>query len=68
MPERVTARRNSRNYGGFCKSAVKGFSAVLRMDLKLYDDQCFAEQSYLYFYLFFLIFYLETVILEKREK
>jgi len=62
MPERVTTRRNSRNYGGLCKSAVKGFSAVLRMDLKFYDDQCFAEQSCRVFSDISLIFYPEMTI------
>ena len=33
-----------------------------------YLNQCFAKQSYLFFYLFSLIFYLETTILEKREE
>ena len=33
-----------------------------------YSNQCFAEQSYLFFYLFSFIFYLETTILEKREE
>ena len=34
----------------------------------LFQYNCFAEQSYLFFYLFFLIFYLETTILGKREE
>ena len=33
-----------------------------------YSNQCFAKQSYLFSSFFFLIFSLETTILEKSEK
>ena len=47
------------------------FASAQKSDFWIFENliiQCFAKQSYLFFYLFSLIFSLETTIWEKREE